>query len=48
MSAVSQIVRIPFHGTDVLAVELDGKPHVILKPAFEAIARPAFTQRVYS
>lgn len=30
-------VRIPFHGDDLLVVDIDGKPHVVLKPAIEAI-----------
>jgi hypothetical protein len=34
---VSEIAKIPFHGSEVLAVEIDGKPHVILKPAFDHI-----------
>jgi hypothetical protein len=45
-TAVSEIeiVRIPFHGGDVLAVDINGKPHVILKPAFEAIGLDADRQ----
>lgn len=34
---MSEIVRIPFRGAELLTTEVDGKPHVILKPAFEAI-----------
>jgi len=34
---MSDLIHIPFHGTDVLAVEIDGKPHVVLKPAIEAL-----------
>jgi hypothetical protein len=34
---VTEIVKVPFHGDVVLTVEHNGKPHVILKPAFEAI-----------
>lgn len=40
----TDIVRIPFNGSDVLAVDIDGKPHVILKPAFEAIGLDADQQ----
>lgn len=31
------IVSIPFKGTEVLTVDVDGKPHVILKPFIEAL-----------
>jgi P22_AR N-terminal domain len=31
------IVRIPFHGDDVLCIEVDGEPQVVLKPALESI-----------
>ena len=34
---MSEIVRVPFYGEDVLAVDVDGKAHVILKPALESI-----------
>lgn len=34
---MSELVRIPFHGTEVLTVEVDGRPHVVLKPAIEAL-----------
>lgn len=34
---MSEIVRVPFHGDDVLTVDVDGKPHIILKPVIEAI-----------
>lgn len=40
----TDIVRIPFHGGDVLAVEVDGQPHIVLKPAFEAIGLDADQQ----
>jgi hypothetical protein len=39
-----EIVRVPFHGDTVLTVEHNGKPHVILKPAFEAIGLDAARQ----
>jgi hypothetical protein len=32
-----QIVTVPFHGDDVLTTEVDGRPHVVLKPALESI-----------
>ncbi len=31
------LVKIPFHGSEVLAVEIDGKPHVILRPVIESL-----------
>lgn len=34
---MTDIVRIPFHGDDLLAVLVDGKPHIVLKPAIEAL-----------
>jgi hypothetical protein len=41
---MSDVVRIPFHGGEVLAVDTNGKPHVILRPAFEAIGLDADRQ----
>ncbi|WP_320069638.1 phage antirepressor N-terminal domain-containing protein [Micromonospora sp. RTGN7] len=41
---MTDIVRIPFHGTDLLAVEIDGRPHVVLRAAFEAIGLDADRQ----
>jgi hypothetical protein len=41
---MSEIVRIPFHGEEVLCVEEDGKPRVILKPALESIGVDYWTQ----
>ncbi|MER7278336.1 phage antirepressor N-terminal domain-containing protein [Dactylosporangium sp. NPDC000244] len=41
---MNTIVRIPFHGSEVLAVDVDGKPNVVLKPAFEAIGLDADQQ----
>lgn len=40
----TEIVRVPFNGTEVLTVEVGGKPHVVLKPAFEAIGLAADRQ----
>lgn len=34
---MSEIVHIPFHGGEVLAVDVNGKPWVVLRPAFAAI-----------
>lgn len=41
---MTDIVKVPFKGDELLTVEVDGKPHVILKPAFEAIGLDAKTQ----
>lgn len=41
---MTAIVKVPFKGDELLTVEVDGKPHVILKPAFEAIGLDAKTQ----
>lgn len=38
------LVRIPFKDGEILAVDVNGKPHVILKPAFEAIGIDADQQ----
>jgi phage antirepressor YoqD-like protein len=37
MSTSTEIVHVPFHGTDLLTIEVDGKPHIFLRPAVEAI-----------
>ena len=41
---MTDLIHIPFHGTDVLAVDIDGKAHVVLKPAFETIGLDADRQ----
>jgi hypothetical protein len=41
---MTEIVRIPFHGGEVLAADVDGKPHIVLKPAFESIGLDADRQ----
>jgi hypothetical protein len=40
----TEIVRIPFQGSELLTVEVGGKPHVVLKPAFDAIGLDADQQ----
>jgi hypothetical protein len=40
----TQLDIIPFHDTDVLAVQVNDKPYVLLKPAFEAIGVDADRQ----
>jgi hypothetical protein len=42
---LSEIVKVPFHGDDVLTVEVGGKVHVILKPAVEAVGLDYDSQR---
>ncbi len=34
---MSQLVHIPFSGGEVMAVAIDGKPWVVLRPAFDAM-----------
>lgn len=34
---MTEIVHVPFHGDDVLCADINGKPHVVLKPALDAI-----------
>lgn len=41
---MTEIVRIPFHGDDVLCVSEDGKPRLVLKPALENIGVDYWTQ----
>lgn len=38
------VVAVPFHGDVILCVEVNGKPHVILKPAVEALGLDYWTQ----
>lgn len=33
----TQLVSIPFHGSTVQAVDIDGKPHVVFRPVVESI-----------
>ena len=40
----SQIVRIPFHGNEVHATDVDGKPFVFLRPLVESIGMDYSTQ----
>lgn len=34
---MTELVHIPFRDGEVLAVEIDGRPHIVLRPALEAI-----------
>lgn len=42
---MSELVRIPFRGGEVLTVAHAGKPHVVLKPAIEALGIDYDNQR---
>lgn len=33
----NSVATIPFHGTNVQSVEIDGKPHIVFKPLVESI-----------
>lgn len=41
---MTEIVHVPFHNGEVLAVEIDDKPHVILRPALERLGVDYSTQ----
>jgi antirepressor protein len=34
---MTEIVRIPFHGDEILCVDFEGKPEVVLKPVIEGL-----------
>ncbi len=40
----TEIVRVPFHGTELLTVGVDDKPHIVLRPAIEALGIDYATQ----
>lgn len=41
---MTTVVKVPFRGDELLTVEVNGRPHVLLKPAFEAIGLDAKSQ----
>lgn len=41
---MTDLIHIPFRDTEVLAVDIDGKPHVVLRPAIEALGLDFKTQ----
>jgi hypothetical protein len=43
-SRPAEIVHVPFRGGEVLAVEVAGKPHILLRPALEALGVDYSTQ----
>ena len=38
---MNHLTRIPFHGTEIVATEIDGAPHVAVRPVCEAIGLSA-------
>lgn len=42
---MTEIVHVPFNGDDVLCADINGKPHVILKPALDQIGLDYHSQR---
>ncbi len=40
----NELVHIPFHGDEILAIDVDGQPHIVLKPALESIGVDYWTQ----
>lgn len=42
---MTDLIHIPFHGTEILAVDVDGEPQVVLKPAIESIGVDYWTQK---
>lgn len=41
---MTALETIPFHGDNLLVAEIDGVPHIVLRPAFEAIGLDADRQ----
>ncbi|MDM4722789.1 phage antirepressor N-terminal domain-containing protein [Micromonospora sp. WMMA1363] len=41
---MSQLIRIPFNGDEILAVDHNGKPHIVLRPALELLGIDYATQ----
>jgi hypothetical protein len=39
------VVRVPFNGDEILAIEVDGKPHIIIKPVIESLGLNYEAQR---
>lgn len=40
----ADVVRVPFHGQEILAIEVDGKAHVFLRPVVESLGLDFPTQ----
>ncbi len=43
-SKSTDVVRVPFSGGEVLTVDVGGKPHIVLRPAIEALGLDFSTQ----
>lgn len=41
----AELVTIPFHGTDLIAVDSDGRPQIVLRPAVESLGLDFSSQR---
>lgn len=41
---MSEIVRIPFHGDEILCIAEDGKPRIVLKPVIEGLGLDYWSQ----
>lgn len=41
---MSDIVRIPFHGANLIAVDDNGQPHIVLRPALDSLGLDFATQ----
>jgi hypothetical protein len=40
----NELVHIPFHGDEILAIDVDGKPYIVVKPAVESIGLDYWAQ----
>lgn len=41
----AELVTIPFHGTSLIAIDADGKPQIVLRPAIESLGLDFSSQR---
>ncbi len=41
---MSELVKVPFHGEDILCVDVDGQPEIVLKPAIESLGLDYWAQ----
>ncbi len=40
----NELIHIPFHGDEILAIDVDGKPYIVVKPAVESIGLDYWAQ----
>jgi hypothetical protein len=40
----NELVHVPFHGDDILVLDVDGKPHIVLKPVLDVIGLDYWSQ----